>query len=107
MKGCRVGWLNLQCPAVVSNGSLKVLQTVIREGPVVEGSAVAWIQGHCPGVVLDCFLKAPLREQTIMCMPLQEFAYLGTSLLEGISIGNRRLWYGRTFLSDEAKHSDS
>ena len=60
-----IGGFNLQRSAVVSNGSLQVLQAIIREGPVVKGSAMARIEGHRLGVILNRFLKAPLREPNI------------------------------------------
>ena len=61
MKGCSVGGLDLQGTAVISNCCTVLLQAVMGEGPVVEGSAMPWVQGNSLGVVCNSLLKTTLQ----------------------------------------------
>ena len=61
-----IAWLYLQGACVVRYSSVISPQPVIRERPVVEGSAMPWIQLDRSRVILEGFVKPSLLTQGIV-----------------------------------------
>jgi hypothetical protein len=57
---CGIGWLDLQCPAVVRNSLLKLAQPIMAECAVVVGPAVPRVEPNGLRVVPDGCLEATL-----------------------------------------------
>lgn len=59
-----IAGLYVQGACVIRYSSVISAQPVIRERPIVEGSAMPWIQLDCSRVILEGFLKPSLLVQT-------------------------------------------
>lgn len=61
VKGCSIARLYLQSPSIVCHCVIVPPQTVVREGTIVERSAVAGVELDCSTVVLESIFKSSLH----------------------------------------------
>lgn len=63
VKGCSIARLYLQSPSIVCHCVIIPPQTVVREGTIVERSAVAGVELDCRTVVLESIFKSSLHSR--------------------------------------------